>query len=372
MKAWRANAIVVAVSLTVSFAVAELVLRKFAPVSDTSGRFLMFSSPHFRLDDAGAVRYIPNEDVRSISVYDRSIEYDVHYHTNNLGFIDDRDYGRGTTAPPPVEQYAIVGNSFTAGIHGGRPWIPALRAHLSRAIGRTDVYNLGIEGTGVQQFVDLVVSFARERPFTQIVVVAISNDFQRSRWQPLTTTKDIRYCEREALARCKERAPIATVIGYHDSEAAIIEHTRRLGRETAAQSADHGIIPAARALARHSHLLRRLSRFVKARSGVRKQRTEDSFAALVTLREHFPTIPITFIHLPEKEEVQLGAYLFDPAQRLRKMGMTYYPALQLCRWSSAMYLPRDNHPNGSGYQHVEQCVLKLLLGERAEPRKETR
>jgi len=87
-------------------------------------------------------------------------------------------------------------------------------------------------------------------------------------------------------------------------------------------------------------------------------------AALESVREHFPAVPITFTQMPEKEEVQMNRYLFDPERRLRNMGVAYYPALRLCPWSQAMFLPRDNHPNATGYQQVEQCVLKLLLNER--------
>lgn len=360
-----ANTIVAVVSMTVSLAGAELVLRKFAPVSDTSGRFLMFSSPHFRTDDAGAVRYIANEDVRSISVYDGSIEYDVRYHTNNLGFIDDRDYADSTVGQPTLERYAIAGNSFTAGIHGGKPWVPALRADLSAAVGRTEVYNLGIEGTGVRQFADLLVSFARERPFTHIVIVAISDDFRRTRWRPLTSATEIRYCDPANMAQCPHQAPTATVIGYHDSKAAVLEHVRRVGRETAARRTRPGVSERLRALAQHSQLLRRVSRIVKARSAARRRRVDANVAALAGLKARFPTVPITFIHLPEKEEVQIGAYLLDAERRVRELGITYYPALRLCRWSPEMFLPRDNHPNAIGYQQVERCVLKLLLEQRA-------
>lgn len=364
MRAHWANAIVATVSLSASLAAAELVVRKFAPVSDTSGRFLMFSTPHYRVDDAGAVRYIANENVRSVSVYDGSIEYDVRYHTNNLGFIDDRDYADSATEAATPERYAIVGNSFAAGVHGGKPWVPTLRSDLSASIGPTRVYNLGVEGTGIQHFAALLASFARERPPTHIVIVAISNDFQRPRWVPVTSATEIHFCDPADVPRCQAGPPTSTVIGYNDSAAQILEHTRRVGRETSARAPSGGVIERLRELARHSQLLRRASRLAKARSATRRKLVDSSFVALAGTRARFPGVPITFIHLPEKEEVQMNAYLFDPARRLEALGITYYPALRRCPWSRAMFLPRDNHPNAVGYQHVEQCVLKLLLDER--------
>lgn len=357
-----ANAIVAAVAVAVSFAGAELAVRRLAPISDISGRYLMWSSPHFREDDVGAVRYIPNQDVRSVAVYDGTIEYDVRYHTNNLGFIDDRDYIDFPIGSPPRDRYAIVGNSFAAGIHGGSPWVPTLRADLEAARGRTEVYNLGVEGTGIQHFGDLLASFARDRPFTHIVIAAISDDFQRPRWRPLTSSHEIRFCDDDTMARCAEKAPIATIIGYHDSEAAVLEHTRQLARRPAQHPSDAGLARYAGALLRHSQFLRRVSRMVKAKSGTGKKRVQSSLAALASIREHFPTVPITFIHLPEKEEVQMNAYLMDPAPQLRHLRIVYYPALRRCQWSPAMFFARDNHPNADGYRHIEQCVLNALLG----------
>jgi hypothetical protein len=364
MRAHWANTILAAASLTASLAGAELVVRKFAPVSDTSGRFLMFSSPHFRVDDADAVRYLPNEDVRSVSVYDGSIEYDVRYHTNNLGFIDDRDYGDSTTEAAVAERYAIVGNSFAAGIHGGKPWVPTLRTDLTAAIGPTRVYNLGVEGTGIQHFADLLASFARHRSLTHIVIVAISNDFQRPRWRPVTSASEIHFCEPVEMPRCQGGPPTATVIGYDDTEAQILEHTRRVARQTIARLPPPTFVEHLRELARHSELLRRVSRLAKARSATRRKLVDSSLAALARTRARFPGVPISFIHVPEKEEVQMKAYLFDPSRRLETLGIGYYPALGLCQWSPAMFLPRDNHPNAAGYQHVEQCVLKILLDQR--------
>ena len=53
------------------------------------------------------------------------IEYDVTYQTNNLGFIDTKDYLN--EAIPGKNYYAFIGDSFTAGTHAGFPWVPELR-----------------------------------------------------------------------------------------------------------------------------------------------------------------------------------------------------------------------------------------------------
>ena len=52
----------------------------------------MFSSLTFQLDQNGAVHYEPNKEIRTVTVYKNKIEYDVFFNTNNLGFVDDKDY----------------------------------------------------------------------------------------------------------------------------------------------------------------------------------------------------------------------------------------------------------------------------------------
>ena len=91
---------------------------------------LMFSSQTFQLDSNGAVRFEPNKDIRSVSVFNTKIEYDIRFSTNNLGFIDDKDYKY--EKDPDKKYYALVGDSFTAGFHGGEPWVPTLRDNIDQ------------------------------------------------------------------------------------------------------------------------------------------------------------------------------------------------------------------------------------------------
>ena len=91
---------------------------------------------------------IPNESVRTVAIYTGRIEYDVKYQTNNMGFIDHKDYDKNQ----PIERsIAFVGDSFTAGYHGGTPWVPGLRDKLAHD-NDLEIYNLGVDGTGIIHF----------------------------------------------------------------------------------------------------------------------------------------------------------------------------------------------------------------------------
>jgi hypothetical protein len=72
-------------------------------------------------------------------------------------------------------RYAFVGDSFTAGFHGGTPWAPALRDRARRANPDLQIYNLGVSGTGFEHFSRLLKSFATEVDFSDIVILAISD-----------------------------------------------------------------------------------------------------------------------------------------------------------------------------------------------------
>jgi len=73
--------------------------------------------------------------------------------------------------------YAFVGGSFTAGFHGGKPWVPALRKDMQAD--NTEIYNLGASGTGVEHLYRLLKSVEKELKITHILILAISDDFRQ-------------------------------------------------------------------------------------------------------------------------------------------------------------------------------------------------
>ena len=86
------------VSLIICFIVGEVAIRFIRPADIfRPKRSLMFTHQTFQLDSKNAVRYMPNNDIRTVAVYNGKIEYDVQFHTNNLGFIDNAEYNKSRT-----------------------------------------------------------------------------------------------------------------------------------------------------------------------------------------------------------------------------------------------------------------------------------
>ena len=118
------------VSLIICFVIGEIGIRLLnLTYAGHASRVLMFSEDAFQLDSNGAVRYAPNKRIRTVAVYDGNIEYDVVFDTNNLGFVDSKDYI--DEASLDKKYYAFVGDSFTAGFHGGEAWVPKLNNRLN-------------------------------------------------------------------------------------------------------------------------------------------------------------------------------------------------------------------------------------------------
>jgi hypothetical protein len=83
--------------------------------------------------------------------------------------------------------------------------------------------------------------------------------------------------------------------------------------------------------------------------------------ALAGIRSDFPTLPITLVHFPQKEEVQAGKYQLALEETVRGLGIDYFPALTRCQWSLAKYYVRDAHPTPAGYQTMADCLAAALF-----------
>jgi len=340
------------ICLLLGLGLAELGVRAFELASawlrpDSAGppRALLFSSATFALDANRAVRYVPNEVIRTIAIYDGEIDYDVRFRTNNLGFVDERDYG--PTPDPNAEPFVFVGDSFTAGYHGGKPWVPGLR-DIPRPR-PFEVYNLGVDGTGMENFSRLLHGLRDEIPMSTIVVVAITNDFERGVWWPEATDGAIRFCaDRNGATEC---AAIARIVPIESSDEQVKAIAREMTPPGGGPEADrlHGL--RVLALARDAALGLGL---------IHRENPEVSqeFAALRRIRNAFPESRIVLVHLPERGEVIANRYNLDLRKRVESVGVVYVPTLERCEWSKDMYFKHDGHPNALGYRNISDCVTR--------------
>ena len=345
---------------------AELFLRLFAPprfypASHLIGlhrpRYMMWSSPHFRLDEQGAVRYRPNETIRLVAVCYGRVIYDVRYRTNNLGLIDHRDYKAGPARPVGARRIAIVGDSFVAGMHGGEPWVPALRDRVQESGENIEIYNLGVSGTCFVHAEKLLKSVGAALSFDEIVILGLSDDFGRSFWTPHSQGDKIWFA-REGLPIdvVLRRRPAGRIISGDEAQEELVARAERWYEEEKRAAQSTGLVG-------RSYLVQlgRIAyrRFVGHRKS-NKVCAWENVAALSQIRKEFPDVPISFVHVPRRGEIERAAYELDAEPLLRQAGIRYVPALRDADWSTDEFQDFDGHPNALGYRRIADYVTKLL------------
>jgi hypothetical protein len=364
-KPGRVELVVLAVASLVAFAAGEALARVAVAMSGAPrSTYQFYSAPYFEADSQGAVRHIRSQAFRLTTVYDESIEFDVKYRTNDLGFVDHQDYLPPRPPPAGARRYAFAGDSFVEGM-GAEPWVPRLRDRLREAGADIEIYNLGLMGASLQHVRALLKSTAAEVPITDILIIVISNDFYRPNWVPLVTGDEVRFC------RDPEACPgngFTRLASYEASQEELIQRSRDL---RAAQLGVGEDVPLWRRLIRKSELIRvvrrsarQLSRRISGESPATDLENpadlQDNLAALVGVRSDFPDLPIHLVRVPQKEEVVQGRYTLDVEREARAANIEYFPALTACPWTVDMFYPRDAHPNERGYAHLTRCVANYL------------
>jgi len=332
------------IALAMVEAAARLVLGSPTPLG-----VLMFSENPFQAGGGGSMKFVPNREIRALSVFGARREFDVRFETNNLGLVDAADY----PLPPKPRNIALAGDSYTAGYHGGRPWVPGLRELLPGA----NVYNLGVTGTGFVQFADLLADFAASVAIDEVVLIAISSDISRRSWQPFVRENRLSLCSRDTPeAKCLAK----------NSNILLIEGDGSAPSLNARIDAHYAAMPKVgwrRYLSRHTYVGRLFhSRTWKRRSkGLDKVEIPPfTVAALQRIRKQFHGRPARLIHLPEKREVLAGAFSTDLEAAAKTAGFSFTNGLGACNLTVDDFFPRDPHPNARGYEKIRLCVSRAL------------
>ena len=277
-------------------------------------------------------------------------EFDVQFKTNNFGLIDERAY----PLPPKSRNIAIVGDSFTAGYHGGKPWVPRLEQKVSDA----RIYNLGITGAGFVQFDQLLSEVGESLSINETLVIAISSDVGRKPWRPIESDGRLFFCALTTQTDfcLKKKSSVYLLDGTETDDqiqAAARKHTRSNQK-----------ISLRRYLSRHTYV----GRLFHSRTWKRRSKKLDaepiadiSIDALRRMKQRLGD-SVTLMHIPERREVQAGGYSADLKTVARDLGLKFVDGLTLCKLTPDDYYKIDSHPNRNGYDKIKNCVAGILNG----------
>jgi lysophospholipase L1-like esterase len=125
-------------SLVLSLALLEIALRVLRPSSVT---YYVHMPTIYQPDDIVGYRYIPGADD-----YIERDDYRIQSHINRAGFNDDEFT---LERQPGVARIAVLGDSFTVGLHVERgQTFPDVLERLLSESGPVEVYNFGVDGYG--------------------------------------------------------------------------------------------------------------------------------------------------------------------------------------------------------------------------------
>ncbi len=340
--------------------IAEVIARQvLGPPPASVERALFFSEPSWRVWPDGTIRYAPNAAIRTAALYGGRVEYDVEFETNDFGLVDSRDYGPDVGAPSPGRtRVALVGDSFTAGFHGGAPWLPPLAARLADRPDGPVLYNLGVGATGVVQFADLAVALDDALDFDRVILLGITSDLHRPAFRPLFEHDRIHLCRMEwSGEECIARDQPLFVIARD----APIDQLRAWAEGRARPPPSRPGMDWRGRLARASQVGARLLGASAVLTSVDRRPLPDSArGSLGRLAARFAGRPIEWWHIPQKHEVMRRRLDLDPSAEMRALGIGHRSLLERCPWRTRDFHAVDAHLDAGGYERFSACVESQL------------
>lgn len=339
---WIKNSLLLVISTVVTLIIVEIILRLFLGnilYSGSASRSLYYSKPPFSLTSNGAVHYAADMPLRSLAIYYNQFEYDTKHHTNNMGFVSNKDYHK-----EEKKGAIFLGDSFTVGVGSTNPWLPLLDGKYPDI----NLYSFGVTGTGQENFYRLFESFQESLNYDTVVIVSISDDLNRKLWYPMSVKDKLYFCrEKSTKEQCMERYPIMTLIDYD------------IDRETL-------LMP-------DELYLKKAYRLLRSRIGQKMQKSEKeqpkytppshidiTYISQIKALADKKGKSVIFIHLPEKSEALSGEYRYDITQDLKELGIAYYPVLKTHKWDMSLFHENDGHPNDKGYAYISSIVEEIM------------
>jgi hypothetical protein len=294
-------------------------------------RMFISEQPFCELEN-GATIYHPNRRIREVHVAGEGLEFDVVYAINGAGCVDQIEY-EASSAPRRI---ALVGDSFTAGYHGGRPWIEDLRAQLDPR--EYSLYNLGVAGTSLENFALRLDAMRPKIDFNEIWICCLTTDVERERWTGAVEEGFVVFRHAEGSGR------VWRLIDFDESHEAMVAwaYDRRFGPQLGRMVR----------VARRSRLVEMCLfglRSTKHSGAGRAELADKCQAILSGIRDEFPEYPLHFVQIPENGEVAQSYYRVDLRPSAEASGFRYHDALMGVGWTLEDFHTWDAHPTQEGY-----------------------
>ncbi len=297
--------------------------------------------------------YAPNVEMRNLtgffSVNDFNIEYDYKFRTNNLGLVQDAD------VRPEQESVLLLGDSFTEG-QGAEPWFRLVSEEIDK-LGYQGI-NGGIRGTGFEQWLMLERYLAAKNVrIRKLVVLFISDDYQRPVWN--FTPAQLRCLSAMALCRLEESYLYRLPPREELSSWVTKIRATRMPKKVWLVARASALLPASYRLYKYFR-----DRSQNQMSIARSESAEQqSRTAIATLIGRYGTHNVTFIHVPQKDEVDGPNDIGRKArQAIEEADGKLFDGFKLCRLTASDYYSNDDHPNSAGYEKIAVCVNNVLKG----------
>jgi hypothetical protein len=358
LKGLRTNLLIVMISFVIGLLFIELFLQLFSVNKFNDKRYLFYSKPSL-LDQNKSFGYNKNTYVREIAVYGNGnnfyIEYDTSFITNNIGLVQKISFDE------KKKSIVLIGDSFTQG-QGAIPWFYQLEDDWKN--NEHQLVNLGIIGTGVEQWKDTLQWFSSIGEIKHIVICCISDDWVRPRWYAYEDAEQKALAFTHSVENNFQKSQEQPIIYFIDKDS---DHQTILKRAKYIANSNVGGI---KEFLKKIYLVLIMHRALqKYNLGYHNYNEIDfsknrtSFDQIISA---YGANHITVLQLPQKEEVIQGEYS-ELGKKVKNFILSrhipYIDGLALCNLNKGDFYKNDAHPNAQGYKKIFDCFSKNVLGK---------
>lgn len=319
-------------------------------------RTMLFETGHNFINHKGYFKYFPNAEIRNLTLYSKSdpksigdieIAYDYLIRTNNMGLVMQADVIHNDRV------IFVIGDSFTEG-QGASPWFYDLEKSYENP--KEKIVNLGILGTGPQQWENLALAISGELKLDvrASVVNIVPDDMLRGVWVLAERELDCLY---HALCDYKfgfQGYNFKPQESYDDIKLSVLntlsESTGNLGEKS------YFDVNTIKNFIKRSSIIRDIYRSLYKKNHKDQELNEDSLLAL-----NKAVNGNLYVNVVSQKTINSTNFTsYRPARELidflKEHGIKY----SWCDIPIDGYHRYDPHPNANGYKVVRSCTKNSL------------